>query len=149
MKPTDRHQEEFDINKAKVPRTIEGTIMEAIAAMFLIGAWVIALARHQFNGAIGEQWKTGIIGLTIAVVALLVCCYFPRYMNRSHRFTNMRQVNLSVRSFRVLAIEFALAILCNAISGCTLMTQRISPIIFIVVVLVTALIYSIFIHRAK
>ena len=150
MKLTNKQQqEEFDVNNVKITRTIEGTIFEAVSAMFVIGAWVIALARHQFTGASGEQWRTGIITLTIMIVFLLVGAYFPRYMKNSHRLGNISQVLLSVRLCRILAIEIALAILCNAISNCTLMVQSYGPRIFLAVIIITAIVFSIFMRRAK
>ena len=149
MKLTNKHQEEFDINNVKIPRTIESTIFEAVGAVLLIAAWVISLAKHQFSGTVGEQWQTGIIVLSIAVVALLACSYYPHAMKNSHRFTNYSQVLLSVRMCRILAIEIAVALLCNAISGATLTQHPIAPKIFLGVVIITAIACGIFIRRAK
>jgi hypothetical protein len=64
----------------------------------------------------------------------------------------MRQVLLTVRMIRVLAIEFALTVLFMVISGglmspqydCTWMFD-----IILVVMILTALLFKILIHKAK
>lgn len=149
MKPTNNQQEQFDIKNVKVHRTIEGTIFEVVAAILVITTWIIALARHQFNGTFGEQWLTCIIALTLGTVVLLVCCYYPRLSRSSYRLKNFSQVLISIRTCRVLAVEFAVAMLCIAISNCSLMVQPIGPKIFIAVIIITALASSFLLHRAK
>lgn len=150
MKPTNKQQqEEFDVKKIKVHRTIEGTIMEAIAVMCLIGAWVIALARHQFDAGMQSQWLKAAIIVSIAVIVLLVCAYFPRYSKNAHRFSNVRQVLISIRSFRVLAVEFALMLLCIAISGGTIMEHPFWTKAALAVIIITALVFYLLIYRAK
>ena len=150
MKMTNKQQEDFDINNVKVYRTIEGTIFEVVAAILVIATWIIALARHQFDSTFGEPWLTGIIALTLGVVALLVGCYFPRLSKNSYRFKNFTQVLISVRTCRILAIELALAMLCNAISNCSLMAaESIGPEILIAVILISAIASSILFRRAK
>ena len=146
---TNKQQEQFDINNVKVHRTIEGTIFEVVAAMLVISAWIIAFARHQFDGAVGGQWLTGIIALTLGAVALLVGSYFPGLSKNSHLLKNYSQVLISVRTCRILAVEFALAMLCNAISNCSLMIQPIGTRLFIAAIVITALASSILIRRAK
>ena len=149
MNKTNNQQEEFDINNVKVHRTIEGTIFEVVAAILVITTWIIALARHQFNGTFGEQWLTGIIALTLGTVVLLVCCYYPRLSRSSYRLKNFSQVLISIRTCRIMAVEFALAMLCNAISNCSLMVQPIGPRIFIAVIVITALASSFLMRKAK
>ena len=149
MNKTNNQQEEFDINNVKVHRTIEGTIFEVVAAILVIATWIIALARPQFDGTVGEQWLRSIIALTLGAVALLVGSYFPRLSKNSHLLKNYNQVLIFVRTCRVLAIEFALAMLCNAISNCSLMVQSIGPKIFIAVIVSTALASSFFMRKAK
>ena len=146
---TNKQQEQFDINNVKVYRTIEGTIFEVVAAILVITTWIIALAKHQFNGTVGEQWLRGIIALTLGAVALLVGCYFPRLSKNSHLLKNYNQVLIFIRTCRILAIEFALAMLCNAISNCSLMIQPIGPKIFIAVIIITALASSFLMRKAK
>ena len=149
MNMTNNQQEVFDIKNVKVHCTIEGTIFEVVAAILVITTWIIALARHQFDGAVGQQWLTGIIAFTLGAVALLVGSYFPRLSKNSHLLKNYNQVLIFVRTCRVLAIEFAVAMLCIAISNCSLMVQPIGPKIFIAVIIITALASSFLLHRAK
>ena len=149
MKQSDQSQEKFDIKKIKVGRTIEGSILEAITVMFLIGTWVIALTRHQFGGGMQNDWLKVAIIISIAAIALLVVAYFPRYMKNAHQLTNIRQVLISVRSLRVLAVEFALMILCNAIAGGTMLGQPFWTSTAVAVIIITCLIFYLFIYRAK
>ena len=149
MKQSDQQQEKFDIKKIKVGRTIEGTILEAITVMLLIGTWVIALAKHQFSGGMQNEWLQVAMIISIAAIALLVVAYFPRYMKNAHQLSNMRQVLISVRSLRVLAVEFALMILCNAIAGGTMLGQPFWTSIALAVIILTSLIFYLFIIRAK
>ena len=149
MKQSNQSQEKFDIKKIKVGRTIEGTILEAITVMFLIGTWVIALTKHQFGGGMQNDWLKVAIIISIAAVALLVVAYFPRYMKNAHRLSSVRQVLISVRSLRVLAVEFALMILCNAISGGKMIGQPFWTSIALAVIILTSLIFYLFIIRAK
>ena len=149
MKQSDQSQEIFDIKKIKVGRTIEGTILEAITVMLLIGTWVIALTKHQFGGGMQNEWLQVAIIISIAAIALLVVAYFPRLMKNAHQLRNIRQVLISVRLFRVLAVEFALMILCNAISGGTMIGQPFWTSTAVAVIIITCLIFYLFIIRAK
>ena len=149
MKQSEKQQEEFDIKKIRVNRTIEGTIMEAITVLLLIGTWVIALTGHQFGRGMQNDWLKAAIIISIAAIVLLVCAYFPRYMKNAHQLRNVRQVLISIRSFRVLAIEFALMILCNAISGGTMMGQPFWVSTALAVILITCLVFYLLINRAK
>ena len=149
MKQSDQPQEIFDIKKIRVGRTIEGTILEAITVMLLIGTWVIALAKHQFGGGMQNEWLQVAMIISIAAIALLVVAYFPRYMKNAHQLRNIRQVLISIRLFRVLAVEFALMILCNAISGGTMIGQPFWTSTAVAVIIITCLIFYLFIIRAK
>ena len=149
MKQSDQQQEKFDIKKIKVARTIEGTILEAITVMLLIGTWVIALTKHQFDGGMQNEWLQVAIIISIAAIALLVVAYFPRYMKNAHQLRNIRQVLISVRSFRVLAVEFALMLLCNAISGGTMIGQPFWTSAAVAVIIITCLVFYLLVIRAK
>jgi membrane protein YdbS with pleckstrin-like domain len=117
--------------------------------MLLIGTWVIALAKHQFGGGMQNEWLQVAMIISIAAIALLVVAYFPRYMKNAHQLSNIRQVLISVRSLRVLALEFALMILCNAISGGTMIGQPFWTSTAVAVIILTALIFYLLIIRAK
>lgn len=149
MKQSDQSQEIFDIKKLKVGRTIEGTILEAITVMLLIGTWVIALIKHQFGGGMQNEWLQVAIIISIAAIALLVVAYFPRYMKNAHQLRNIRQVLISIRLFRVMAVEFALMILCNAVSGGTMLGQPFWTSTAVAVIIITCLIFFLLIIRAK
>ena len=149
MKLEQNNQEEFNIKNVRVGRTREGTIMAAVTVMLLVVAWIIALARHQFSGPVLEEWQKVIIPFTLVALVLIVASYFPQYMNQRKKFTNIRQVILSVRVCRVLAIEFALMTLVDEIMRGKLMTDSDYTVIPISVFMITALIFMFLMQRAK
>ena len=149
MKPTNNIQEGFDIKKVKVPRTKEGTIMEVITVLLLIAAWTVSLVKHQFSGAESQNWLVGIIALTFACIMLLAGSYFPRFIKNARELHNMRQVMISVRLCRILAIEFAVTVLGTAISGELMNDHSVWLWICTIVIAITALLASFFIYKAK
>ena len=143
------NKENFNIKQVKVGRTREGTIMEALAILLLVVTWVIGLTKHQF--VMGEDLLNKCIVFSIVVVMLLVVCYSPKYFNHSRQLRNMRQVLLTIRMSRVLAIEFALMTLFMVISH-HLMSSQLEWIlmgIIIIGILLTVLVFMILIYKAK
>lgn len=146
------NKEKFNIEQVKVGRTREGTTMEVLAILLLAVTWIIGLTKHQSASATGEGLLAKCIVFSIIVVALLVASYFPKFFSNSHELSNMRQVLLTVRMIRVLAIEFALTVLFMVISGGLISPQYDCSWVFniiIVVILLTAILFTILIHRAK
>ena len=146
------NKEKFNIEQVKVGRTREGTTMEVLAILLLAVTWIIGLTKHQSASATGEGLLAKCIVFSIIVVALLVASYFPKFFSNSHELSNMRQVLLTVRMIRVLAIEFALTVLFMVISGGLISPQYDCSWVFniiIVVILLTAVLFTILIHRAK
>lgn len=144
------NKEDFNIEQVKVGRTREGTIMEALAILLLVVMWVIGLTKHQF--VMGEDLLMNCIVFSIVVVLLLVVCYYPKFFSNSRRLRNMRQVLLTVRMSRVLAIEFALINLFMVISGNLMSPQNEWSWmlnIIIVGIILTALLFMILIYKAK
>lgn len=146
------NKEKFNIEQVKVGRTREGTTMEVLAGLLLAVTWIIGLTKHQSASATGEGLLAKCIVFSIIVVVLLVASYFPKFFSNSHELSNMRQVLLTVRMIRVLAIEFALTVLFMVISGGLISPQYDCSWVFniiIVVILLTAILFTILIHRAK
>jgi len=152
MKLENKNIEEFDIDQVKVDRTREGTIMEVLAFLLLAATWVIGLMKHQSASATGEGLLAKCIVFSIIVVLLLVASYFPKFFSNSHQLSNMRQVLLTVRMIRVLAIEFALTVLFMVISGGLMSPQYDCSWVYniiIIVMLLTALLFTLLIYKAK
>ena len=144
MKLENKNIEEFDIDQVKVGRTREGTIMEVLAVLLLAATWVIGLMKHQSASATGEGLLAKCIVFSIIVVLLLVASYFPKFFSNSHQLSNMRQV--------LLAIEFALTVLFMVISGGLMSPQYDCSWVFniiIIVMLLTALLFTLLIYKAK
>ena len=145
-------KEKFNIEQVKVGRTREGTTMEVLAGLLLAVTWIIGLTKHQSASATGEGLLAKCIVFSIIVVVLLVASYFPKFFSNSHQLSNMRQVLLTVRMIRVLAIEFALTVLFMVISGGLMSPQYDCSWVFniiIIGILLTAILFTILIYRAK
>ena len=152
MKLENKNKEEFDINQVKVDRTREGTIMEVLSILLLAVTWAIGLTKQPSASATGGDLLAKCIVFSIIVVLLLVASYFPRFFSNSHQLRNMRQVLLTARMIRVLAIEFALTVLFMVISDCLMSPQYDFSWVFniiIIVMLLTALLFTILIYKAK
>ena len=106
--------EQFDIKKVKVHRTLEGTIFEIAAAVIMLCAWVVVIVtRHNST----PDW-IGYGGFTVAVLVALLCAYSPSHINVfSIPLRNIRQVELSIRMVRIIAIGLALMALVLSIVG--------------------------------
>ena len=139
----------FDINKIKVPRTIDGTIMEGIAIVLLIVAWVIALARHQFAGAAGEERLFNTIIISGSVFVLLFCSHFAWFNKNAQKLRNMHQVILTVRMNRVLAIEFALGALFNSLTDNLIKSHPVLVLAYCFFIVITGIFFTFLIHKAK
>lgn len=152
MNQDNKNKEEFDIEQVKVGRTREGTIMEVLAFLLLAVTWAVGLTKHQSASATGEGLLGKCIVFSIIVVLLLVASYFPKFFSNSHQLSNMRQVLLTVRMIRVLAIEFALTVLFMVISGGLMSPQYDCSWVYniiMIVILLTALLFTILIYKAK
>ena len=105
---------DFDLKSVKVHRTLEGTIFEVAAAIIMLCAWVIVIVtRHSTE----PDW-IGYGGFTVAVLIALLCAYSPSHINVfSIQLRNIRQVELSIRMVRIIAIGLALMALVLAIVG--------------------------------
>ena len=63
--------EQFDIKKVKVNRTLEGTIFEVVALIILIATWAVAAATGQ---AEFSEVKGSLVALI--VITIVVGSYF-------------------------------------------------------------------------
>ena len=137
---------EFNIQEVKVHRTLEGTIFEIITAIILIVTYAVAIAKNYFDFDIFQGKHLATIVLSVISIVLLAVAYSPKNINIGGEPKNIRQVEISIRTVRVIAVELALfCLLMVAISPD-------NPIIhtaFGVTLVVTALISTIFIHKSK
>lgn len=149
LKAADQNKNDFDLKKVKIGRTREGTLLEAIAALLLIAAWIIAFAKHEFSGGF-EHWPIGTILCTIAIIALLITAYERPFGRLDHKdLTNARVVALSVRRTRVGAIVWAFLVLCNQIWDFSQFPHPAYWLIPIAIFLIPDFIFGHFISKAK
>ena len=159
-------QKNFDIKNVKVHRTTEGTVFEAAFAIVTLVVWgIIIWMIHQapdivpthFDGA-GNPNAYGspagitipCIILTIAAIGLMVLAYFPRHINMPVNITNIRQVELTIRSTRVAAIT--LLVLCLAVVYTLLGMNSPNPIPILAVtglLLLEIIVFTLLIKKAK
>ena len=137
---------EFNIKEVKVHRTLEGTIFEVVTAIIIVVMYAVAIAKNYFDFDNFQGKHLATIVLSVISIVLLAVAYSPKNINIGGQPKNIRQVELSIRATRIIAVEMALfCLLMVAISPD-------NPIIhttFGVTLVVTALISTIFIHKSK
>ena len=139
-------QNNFDIKKVKVHRTLEGTIFEAVILALLIAAWIVGFLSRPLAG------DNLIILCVFTGAALLsaVMAYWPSHINlMSIQLTNICQTELAIRLSRVLGVELALAALVFAIIG---HESPLTPFIAIglaIVLTITAFLFMFLIQKAE
>ena len=159
-------QKNFDIKTVKVHRTTEGTVFEVAFAIVALVVWgIIAWLIHQapdivpthFDGAGNPNAYGSPVGiiipcgiLTIVAIGLMVIAYYPRLINTTTKITNIRQVELTIRSTRVAGITLLLLALAVAYIMLGMSKPSPTPIIAIVVLLILEIIiFSILTNKAK
>ena len=139
-------KEQFNIKDVKVHRTLEGNIFELITAIILVVMYAVALATKFFDFSNMEGKHLAVIVLSVVSISLLLIAYSPKNINIGGEPKNIRLVELSIRTVRILAVELALF--------CLLMVT-ISPdnpiihIAFGIAIVATALISTIFLNKVK
>ena len=159
-------QNNFDIKKVKVHRTTEGTIFEIAFDIVAIVVWgIIAWLIHQapdivpthFDGAGNPNAfgsPTSVIIpcaiLTIVAMGCMVIAYYPRLINTTTKITNIRQVELSIRSIRVAGIILLFLALAVAYTMLGMSKPSAVPVIAVIILLILEIIiFSIFTYKAK
>ena len=64
--------EQFDIKKVKVYRTLEGTIFEAAALIILLSAWITSIIAQRLDTT--DDW-IGMGVFSIVIIVCLLCAY--------------------------------------------------------------------------
>ena len=139
-------QKDFDIKNVKVYRTLEGTIFEIAAAVILIATWVAAIATHMFNGTEITAKYVVLVVISLAVIVMLANAYYPRRFNFGQELKNIRQVKIGIRMVRTLAVEMAfLPLFMIAFSP----EKEFTPIILFVILIITVVVFKVFLNKAK
>lgn len=141
--------DENEIDKVTVTRTRQGTIIEAVTGLLVVGAWIAALATRRFIGEDGGILYRKIFDMfmtTSFIAFLLIDVYTPSELHFVGKLTNARQVYLGVRMNRTLALLFALCLIIYVIPSLHLIWL----VIGLLVVGISIYIYfRILIHKAK
>ena len=137
---------EFNIKEVKVHRTLEGTIFEVITAIILVVMWAVAIATKFFDISSMRGNQMAIIIISVVSIILLLVAYSPKNINLGQEPKNIRQVEIAIRTVRILAVELALF--------CLLMVTVSPDNPFIhtalcITVVATTIVSSIFIRKAK
>ena len=159
-------QKNFDIKKVKVHRTTEATIFEIVFVIVAVIVWgVIIWLVHRAPDIVPTHFdasgKPNAYGspvgitipcalLTIGAIVCMVCAYYPRLINMPMKITNIRQVELTIRSIRVAGITLLLLALAIAYIMLGMSKPSATPIIAIIVLLILNIfIFSTLINKAK
>lgn len=135
----------FDPSLIEVPRTREGTILEALAGLILAGAWAVAIATHLIDGV--NRYAIGLFVLTVADITILCDVYSPGIKSRMRKYTNAKQVALDIRMCRFMAVEFALVVLLYALPRDYYQTWWLY--ILAAIFVITFAIFRYLIHKAR
>ena len=137
---------EFNIKEVKVHRTLEGPIFEVVTAIIIVVMYAVAIAKNYFDFDNFQGKHLATIVLSVISIVLLAVAYSPKNINIGGQPKNIRQVEIAIRTVRVIAVELALfCLLMVAISPD-------NPIIhtaFGIAIVATALISSFFLNKAK
>ena len=98
---------DFNIKDVKVHRTLEGNIFELVTAIILVVTYAVAIATKAFDFKDMLEDSLGIIFLSIIPIVLLFLAYSPKSMHFGGEPKNIRQVELSIRAIRIIAVEMA------------------------------------------
>ena len=159
-------QNNFDIKKIKVHRTTEGTVFEVVFAIVAIVVWgIIIWLVHQAPDIVPTHFDAsgkpnaygspiGItipcIIVTIVAIGCMAVAYFPRFINLPVSITNIRQVELTIRSVRVAAIILLLLCLAIVYTMLGMSSPTAFPILAVIALLFVEIIgFTILIYKAK
>lgn len=157
---------QFNIKDVKVHRTLEGTLFEVAFVIVAVVVWgLIIWLIHQapdivpthFDGSgnpnsYGSPASVAIpcIILTIGAIGCMVVAYYPRLINSTVKITNIRQVELNIRSIRVAGITVLLMVLAVAYTMLGMRSPTPFPILAVVgLLLVEIIVFSILIFKAR
>jgi len=159
-------QNNFNIKEVKVHRTTEAIIFEMAFAIVTVIVWgIIVWMIHRAPDIVATHFDAsgkpnaygspaGIaipcIIMTIAGVILMVLAYFPRFINMPVKISNIRQVELAIRSTRIAAITILLLALAIAYTMLGMSSSSPVPIFAVIgLLLLESITFSILIYKAK
>ena len=159
-------QNNFNIKEVKVHRTTEAIIFEMAFAIVTVIVWgIIIWMIHRAPDIVPTHFDAsgkpnaygspaGIaipcIIMTIAGVILMVLAYFPRFINMPVKISNIRQVELAIRSTRIAAITILLLALAIAYTMLGMSPSSPVPIFAVIgLLLLESITFSILIYKAK
>ena len=159
-------QNNFDIKKVKVYCTKEATVFEIVFVLIAIIVWaLIILMVYRAPDIVPTHFdasgKPNAYGspegvtipcalLTIGAIVCMVCAYFPQRINMPFKITNLRQVELAIRSLRVMGVTFLLIPLAVAYTMLGMNSPSAVPVLAAIsLVLVETLLFAILIYKSK
>lgn len=156
----------FDLKSVKVHRTPEAIIFEiafVIVAVIVWGliTWLIYRAPDVVPTHFDASGKPNAYGspsgviipcifLTIGAVFCMAIAYFPRHINMPFKITNIRQVELAIRSTRLTGVTFLLIPLSVAYTMLGMSSPSPVPILVVIgLILLEIIVFTILIYKAK
>lgn len=98
----------------RTPRTVAGTVMEAVVGVLLLAMWVliIYLSVNAPSDATRTMIILGIQG-TVLVPLMMVLCYFPKTFNIPKRNPRVEHYLLTIHLVRVVSIFVILMMIAS------------------------------------
>ena len=159
-------QNNFDIKKVKVHRTVEATVFEIVFAVVAVIVWGLIIwlihrapdivpTHFDASGkpnAYGSSASVAVpcVLLMIGAVICMVGAYFPQHINMPFKIRNIRQVELAIRSLRVTGVTFLLIPLAVAYTMLGMSSPTAVPIMAVTaLILAEIILFTILIYKAK
>ncbi len=156
----------FDLKSVKVYRTSEAIIFEtafAIVAVIVWGIiiWMLYRAPDIVPTHFDASGKPNAYGspsgilipciiLTIGAVVCMAIAYFPKHINMPFKITNIRQVELAIRSVRLAGVTFLLIPLGVVYTMLGMSSPSPIPILVTIgLILLEFIVFTILIYKAK
>lgn len=139
--PQEQAADIINLDELHVPRTPESTIIEIISIALIGVAWCIILSSHALRESIELM-----VALTISVISLLVNAYIPSNSFLFGKLNNLRQVQISIRVKRILAVIFSIY---AAFYVCSCFNTRVLGYVFLGVTALTIIVFRIIQDKAR
>jgi hypothetical protein len=133
--------DDFNLDELIAPRTPESTIIEIISIALLIIAWYIILTSHSSYRDIRFLGT-----LTIAIIGLLVNAYIPDNSFLFGKLNNIKQVQISIRLRRILAVIFSIY---ATLYTCTCFNTTVLGYVFLGITALTIIVFRIIQDKAR
>lgn len=133
--------------RVKMPRTMESTVFEIVAAVLIVAMWVVTV--FLMSGTKGDVHEKFLIQAAIATVAVgfsLFSAYYPEFINVNNKYLSKKkttkQYKVLCRMARVLALELVPTATLSIVSDAGYEWAYVATIVWVVLIFVTSMYYT-------